>query len=253
MELFYRQLGEGPPLIISHGLFGISDNWLNIGKHLSKHYSVYIIDNRNHGLSPHHLEWNYDVMAEDIKELLDKIGAHKAVIIGHSMGGKICMRFAEIYPERIERMIVVDISPRYYEPHHHAVLDALSAVNFDIIKTRKDAEHILRSFLNEEATIQFILKNIYWKEDGKLAFRFNYEVISKNIENVGEACFEFGICTVPTLFIRGDKSNYITNADIDDIYLKFTDVICISIENAGHWVHADKPIEFIKVVEEYLL
>lgn len=252
MELFYRQLGEGPPLIILHGLFGLSDNWLNIGKHLSKHFTVYIVDNRNHGLSPHSNEWNYDVMAEDLKELMIKIKAEKAIILGHSMGGKIGMRFAEIYPEMIEKMIVVDIAPRYYEPHHHAVLDALSSIDFEVIKTRKDAETVLRTKISDEATIQFILKNIYWKEDGKLSFRFNFPVISSNIENVGLACFEFGICTVPTLFIRGGNSNYITNHDIDDIYQKFIDVNCVTINQAGHWVHADKPLEFIASVEEFL-
>jgi pimeloyl-ACP methyl ester carboxylesterase len=252
MKLFYRTFGEGTPIIILHGLFGLSDNWLNIAKHLADNYKVYVLDNRNHGQSPHSLVWNYNVMVSDLKEFINDHQLKQAVIIGHSMGGKLAMRFAEIYPENLIKLVVVDIAPRYYEPHHQKVLQALDEVDFNKVKSRKDVEAVLRKHLLDEATVQFLLKNVYWKTPDTLSFRFNYPVIRANIEQIGESCFDFGVCSVPTLFIRGEKSNYITNNDINDIYQKFLQVEVITIPNAGHWVHAENPTDFLIALKSFL-
>lgn len=252
VKLFFRKSGQGEPLIILHGLFGISDNWTTQARALSEFFTVYAVDCRNHGLSPHSSVWNFDAMSLDLLTLMNDEKITKANLIGHSMGGKICMRFAEQHPERILKMIIADIAPRYYEPHHHQVLTALNAIDFEVIKSRKQAEEVLMQYIHDNATRQFILKNIYWKENGMLAFRFNLPVISKNIESVGESMFDYGVCSVPALFIRGEKSDYINQQDIDDIYNKFIHVQIVTIPNAGHWVHAENPEAFLNAVKEFL-
>ncbi|MCC7050549.1 MAG: alpha/beta fold hydrolase [Bacteroidia bacterium] len=252
MNLFYREFGNGEPILILHGLFGLNDNWTNIAKALSAQFKIYTLDSRNHGQSPRSNEWNYDVMAADINDFLTQHCLEKVSIIGHSMGGKTAMRFAEIYPEKLKKLIVVDIAPRYYPPHHQAVIETLDNIDFSIIKSRKDAEIVLRATLNDEGIIQFILKNIYWKENNQLDFRFNYSVIRSKINEIGEANFEHGICTTPTLFIRGENSNYINLFDEEEIYQKFTSVQITTVTKAGHWVHAENPADFLKVVNSFL-
>lgn len=252
MKLYSNNYGSGPTLIIIHGLFGLSDNWASLAKRWAETFSVYCLDVRNHGQSPRSEDWNYDVMAEDILEFLNDRMIEKAFFIGHSMGGKIVMRFAEQHAERIEKMVIADIAPKYYEPHHHAVLEALNAVPLNTIKSRKEAEDILTKHIPDFGTKQFLLKNLYWKTPEQLDWKFNLEVISKNIERVGEACFEYGYCNVPTLFVRGEKSNYITKQDEEFISDHFLNSQVLSIPNAGHWVHAEAPDAFFNTVNGFL-
>jgi esterase len=253
MKLFYRKFGQGQPLIILHGLFGQSDNWNSLAKQFSEQgFEVYIVDQRNHGLSPHDEEWNYKVMSEDIYELIQDLNLQNVILLGHSMGGKTVMQFALDHENLLDKLIVADISPKYYPLHHQIVLQALDAVDFKKVKTRREAEDILNTYITDFGTKQFLLKNIYWKEDGELAWRFNLEVIIKKIENIGEATPNENSCNTPTLFIRGEKSNYILNEDLDMIHEIFPRSILETISDADHWVHAEKPKAFFDCVIDFI-
>lgn len=253
MKLFYRKLGEGKPLIILHGLFGQSDNWNMLAKQFAlSGMEVYTIDLRNHGLSPHSEEWNYEAMSNDVYELITGLNLTDVILLGHSMGGKVAMTFAFQHAELLSKLIVVDIGPKYYAPHHQQVLKALNAVDFSIVKTRKEAETVLTKYIDDYGTKQFLLKNIYWKEDNNLAWRFNLKVISEQIEQVGIQTQSPLPCTLSTLFIRGQQSKYILDSDMDGIYQQFPFSTLKTIENAGHWVHAEQPQTFFETVIEFL-
>lgn len=253
MKLFYRKFGAGQPLIILHGLFGQSDNWNSLAKQFAEAgFETYTVDMRNHGLSPHSDEWNYKVMSEDVLELINDNHLKNVVLLGHSMGGKAAMQFALDNETLLDKLIIVDIAPKYYPLHHQSVLEALNAVDFSVVKTRREAEEIMNNYITDFGTKQFLLKNIYWKEDGTLAWRFNLQVIAENIENVGEATPIDKNCNVPTLFVRGEKSTYILNEDLNLIHDLFPRSMLETINGAGHWVHAEKPKEFFDCVSEFL-
>ena len=261
MKLFFRKLGQGQPMIILHGLFGQSDNWQTLGKQFAEHgstsvttgYEVYLVDMRNHGHSPHSDQWNYNVMSNDLLELINDNILKKVILIGHSMGGKAAMQFALDHPEKLSKLIVADMAPKYYPPHHDKIIEGLKSVDFDVVKTRKEAEEQLSKYINDFGTKQFLLKNLYWKEDDKLAWRFNLEVISKNIEAVGETFnHDDKQCILPALFLRGGKSKYILDSDKGKIKRMFPRYQLRTIENAGHWLHADQPAAFFKQVIDFL-
>lgn len=253
MKLFYRKFGQGQPMIILHGLFGQADNWNTLAKQFAeKDFEVYCVDQRNHGLSPHSDVWNYYAMTEDILELINDNQLQNVILLGHSMGGKVAMQFAINHPQFLDKLIVVDIAPKYYPMHHQHVLEALQAVDFSKVKSRKEVEGILSNFISDFGTKQFLLKNLYWKTETELAWRFNLKVIVEQIENVGEALITNTICTVPALFIRGEKSNYILDEDLNSIQDVFPHFELATIADAGHWVHAEKPTEFFERVMKFL-
>jgi esterase len=253
MKLFFRQYGQtGPPLIILHGLFGLSDNWTGIAKSLSSDYTVFTVDQRNHGLSPHSEEFSFKALSEDVKELMDDQGLRKAVLLGHSMGGKTAMKLAVTYPEKVEKLIVVDISPRYYPVHHHEIIDALFSIDLRNIKSRKEAEDQLKERIEDEAVRLFLLKNLAWNDSGTLEWKMNLEGISDSIDNVGEELDPDGRYDGPTLFIRGSESIYVQDKDMPRILQHFKQASLLSVEGAGHWVHAEKPEEFLDAVLSFL-
>lgn len=254
MKLAFREFGQGQPLIILHGLFGQSDNWNTLAKGFSeKGFHVFTIDQRNHGLSPHSDIWNYDVMADDLKEFIDDHKLDNPILLGHSMGGKTVMFFEMKYTGVASKIIIADISPRYYEPHHSDVLEALNAVNFNVIKTRKEAEAILNNYLNDFGTKQFLLKNIYWRdtENNLMDWRFNLKVITNNCNNVCVKVPE-GRSNAQTLVIRGEKSNYVTESDLKDFTNYFPNYKLETILDSGHWMHAEKPKEFFEQVLRFI-
>lgn len=254
MKLAYREFGEGQPLIILHGLFGQSDNWNTLAKKFSEQgFRVFTVDQRNHGLSPHHDEWSYEAMANDLKEFIDDHQLKFPVLLGHSMGGKTVMFFELMYPGVADKIIIADIAPRSYEPHHDAVLKALHSVDFNVVKSRKDAEAIMNEYIPDFGTKQFLLKNIYWKDSDSnlMDWRFNLPVISKHYDNIGVEVPD-GFSDVDTLFIRGEKSNYITDSDLPQIKSRFPKFHLITIPSAGHWVHAEKPQEFYEAVMGFI-
>lgn len=253
MKLFYRKFGQGQPFIILHGLFGQSDNWNTLAKQFSEQgFEVYTVDQRNHGLSPHSSTWDYPAMSADLAELIADNGLRNCILLGHSMGGKTAMQFALEHPELLDKLIIADMAPRYYPPHHQSVLLGLEAVDFKHTKTRKEAETILSQHIDDFGTKQFLLKNIFWKEDGEMDWRFNLKVISEEIENVGRAIQADHSCDVPTLFIRGEKSDYVQETDLLIIREIFPRSYVETIADAGHWIHAEKPAAFFKSVMDFI-
>lgn len=252
MKLQHRILGEGKPLIILHGLFGNSDNWQTHAKRFSEYYQVILVDQRNHGHSDWSDDFSYDLLAADLRELIEDLGFEKVNLLGHSMGGKAVMRYAQLYPDSIEKMIVVDMGIKEYPMHHQQILAGIDAVNQTAMDSRSQAEQILQQFVPEVGTRQFLLKNLYWKEKNKLEWRMNVRVLEKEMSEILKALPEEEVF-VQTLFILGALSHYVLESDIPSIEDQFPDSTFISIENAGHWVHAEKPEEFINAVLEFLL
>ena len=253
MKLFYRKLGQGQPLIILHGLFGQSDNWNSLARQFAENnLEVYVVDQRNHGLSPHSDLWDYQAMSDDILELINDNKLNNVILLGHSMGGKTAMQFALDHPEMLDKLIVVDIAPKSYPPQHESVLQALQAVDFKVVKTRREVEDILSKYITDFGTKQFLLKNVFWKENEEMAWRFNLNVIVQQIENVGKALDTEKSCDIQTLFIRGEKSNYILDEDMNLIQQIFQRSMLETIAGAGHWVHAEKPKEFFECVMNFI-
>jgi len=254
MKLAYREFGAGQPLIILHGLFGQSDNWNTLAKNFAEQgFQVYTIDQRNHGLSPHATEWDYRHMAGDLNEFILTHELKNPILLGHSMGGKTVLFFQLLFPKIASRLIVVDIAPRNYEPHHQQVLAALNAVNFNAIQSRKEAELVLNSHIEDFGTKQFLLKNIYWRdnENSKMDWRFNLKVINDNYDNIGVEVPFFNDAT-RTLIVRGERSNYVNDFDIEDYKKRFSNLKVVTIADAAHWVHAEKPKAFFDEVISFI-
>lgn len=252
VPLFSKIYGEGKPLIILHGLFGMSDNWTTHAKLFAEHgWQVHAVDQRNHGRSPHTAEHSYDAMAADLEAYIDLHQLDEPVILGHSMGGKTVMNFAVRTPSKLRAAIVVDIAPKAYPIHHQAYIDAMKSVDFTKARSRKAAEAVLSSTLNSPGIIAFFMKSLYWKTKEELAWRFNLEALEEHLDMVGEA-LEHGYFDAPTLFIAGGASGYIVEADHDSILDIFPSAEIRTIEGAGHWVHAEAREAFSDVVLKFL-
>lgn len=244
--------GEGKPLLILHGYFGMSDNWKTLGNRFSQDFEVHLIDQRNHGRSFHEAEFNYQVLSDDLFNYIQSHNLEKVCLIGHSMGGKTAMFFATQHASLVEKLIVADISPRYYQPHHNAILAALNSVDFSKHNSRKLVDSQLQELIPELGVRQFLMKNIYWKSRGVLDFRFNLKVLTEKNENVGEALPKDVSFEGETLFIKGGKSNYITEAETPMINTYFPNAILKEIPKVGHWLHAENPDAFYELAIEFL-
>ena len=251
MNLHYRILGSGQPLIILHGLFGSADNWQTLAKGFAEKFKVVLVDQRNHGHAPHTDEMNYDVMADDLYELFQKENLKNAIVMGHSMGGKTAMWFAQKHEELLDKLIVVDMGLKKYPPHHQIIFDALLSLDLNLVKTRKEAEVHLRKTITDAGVLQFLLKNLYWSEREQLDWRFNLPILYREIDAILEAV-PSGRVNVDTLFIRGEKSNYILESDYETIKKQFPRSEIKTVMGAGHWVHAEKPKEFFEVVGRFI-
>jgi len=253
MILHSNIIGEGKPLIILHGFLGMGDNWKTLGKQFSEsNLEVHLVDQRNHGRSFHSNDFDYDVMAEDLKEYCNEKKLSSVVLMGHSMGGKTAMLFASKHPEFVKQLIIADISPRYYPVHHDAILKGLSNLDFNEIKSRTQAEKALANYVPEIGTRMFLLKNLYWVRKGKLALRMNLEALKTNVSEVGEALPNHSTFNKATLFLRGDKSEYIGESDEAVIHRHFPNSEIKTIANAGHWLHAENPDDFYDAVIQFL-
>jgi len=267
MKLHYRKLGQGKPVLILHGLFGSSDNWNGIGKKLAEYgstlpagrqgslttgFEVYLIDQRNHGRSPHSDGFNYQLMSDDLCEFVDDNFIEDAVVIGHSLGGKTAMTFALQHPEKVKKLIVVDISPHASQAYLYLILQGLMSIDLGVVKSRKAADEQLSLTIGDLTLRKFLLKNLYWKEQGVLNWRFNLEIINREIKAVGEGIGDEKKFDKPTLFIRGGKSDYIPNSDFAMIKNIFPEAEIKTISNAGHWVHAEAPADFLDCVIKFL-
>ncbi|MBL4862315.1 MAG: alpha/beta fold hydrolase [Crocinitomicaceae bacterium] len=252
MKLHYRELGEGKPLMILHGLFGFSDNWQTHAKKLADYYRVILVDLRNHGHSDWSDEFSYKLMVEDVHELCAELKLEDFILVGHSMGGKVAMRFAQDYESLLEKMIVVDIGMKEYPMHHEHILAGIHAVNLDNAAARREADEQMSAHIESYGVKQFLLKNLYWKEKGQLAWRMNVAILEKEMPEILSAMPEKEVM-LPSLFIRGALSNYILDEDIDALENNFPDSEVITIENAGHWVHAEAPDAFSEALLSFCL
>jgi esterase len=251
--LFSKIEGSGQPLLILHGFLGMSDNWKSLATQFAAHFQVHTLDLRNHGRSLHSSEFSYAIMAQDVFEYCQTHELSSIYIIGHSMGGKVAMTLATTHPELISKLIVADIGPKFYPQHHQLILAGLNAVDFSKKPTRSDAETILEKFIPDFGTRQFLLKNLYWKEPGQLAFRFNLAAFNENLDQIGQALPEHAQFSKPTLFIRGGNSNYILDSDFNDIKKHFPLATIQTIVETGHWLHAENPTVFYNVVVSFLI
>ena len=246
-------IGQGQAFIILHGFLGMGDNWKTLGKQFAElEYEVHLVDQRNHGRSFHHSDFDYQLMADDLLNYFKHHQIESAVVLGHSMGGKTAMLFACLYPELVSHLIVADISPRFYPIHHDGILNGLSSLDFNTIKSRGAADEQLSQYVSETGTRQFLLKNLYWVEKGKLGLRINLEALKAQVSEVGEALPTHLTFNKNTLFLRGDRSEYIGVHDYDLIKKHFSQSEIKTISRAGHWLHAENPEDFFENVVVFL-
>ncbi|HHB77718.1 MAG TPA: alpha/beta fold hydrolase [Saprospiraceae bacterium] len=240
--LNYKKYGEeGRVMVILHGLFGMLDNWNSFARHLASHCQVYIVDQRNHGRSFHSDEMSYSLMADDLKRFLLQNKLEEITLMGHSMGGKVAMYFALTYQEFIRQLIVVDIAPKSYQPKHHTIFSALRSIDLTANPTRTDIAHQLSQKIHSPAIIQFLMKNLRRNRQMQLAWKMNLKGIYEHYEEMNKWEIEGRVFEGEVLFIKGANSDYILDSDKEVIQKYFPHAEIITIEGAGHWVHAEKP------------
>jgi esterase len=254
VKLNFKEFGKGKPLVILHGLFGSLDNWFSLSKAFADKHHVYLVDQRNHGQSPHCDSHTYEEMADDLYAFFQEHKLEDAVLIGHSMGGKTAMRFAAEHSELLSKLVVVDMGVKQYPVHHDLIIRSMQALNLNNISSRSEADERLTDLLDEDDnTIQFLLKNIYrQKQDGgstKYAWRFNLDVIADDIEEMGLVISEGS--EVEALFLHGTQSKYVLESDKADILELFPHAKFKSL-NTGHWMHAQDPEGFVSAVKGFI-
>lgn len=258
MKLFYQKYGKGEPLIILHGLYGSSDNWVSIARKLESYFSVYLLDQRNHGRSPHSDLHNYNVMAEDLNEFMIDENIDKANILGHSMGGKTAMFFAQKYPEKINKLIVADISPFAYSEEfgktHEFIISSLLSLNLSKFQSRNEIDEELSKSLKQKSLRNFLLKNVKRADDNTFQWMLNLKSIQQNLSNIlsGLEIEKCKAADVETLFIKGEKSPYIQIEELDKIKIIFPKSKLITIKAAGHWLHAEQSEEVVRLIIKFL-
>ncbi|MBE0640164.1 MAG: alpha/beta fold hydrolase [Bacteroidales bacterium] len=254
MELFFRHYGKGQPMIILHGVFGVSDNWVTFAREMAGNYEIFIPDQRNHGQSPHDPTLNYFALCADLQEFIEHHHIENPIIIGHSMGGKVAMRFALENPEMTKALIVADISMRTYQRRyrHLEMIDAMMGVDFNQAESREEIEAQLKPMIKDDRVRLFAMKNLYRRQRGQFAWRLNLEAINLNMDEIFEGITSDRLYEKSALFIRGSESDYVKYEDFDQIYRNFQKADIKTIENAGHWLHVDQPEAFKKIVTEFL-
>ena len=254
MEILHsRIVGQGKPLLILHGYFGMGDNWKSHANSFTEDgFEVHLIDQRNHGRSFHSDNFDYELMVEDLHTYILHHELENVNLIGHSMGGKTVMLFAVEYPELVNKLVVADISPRMYPPHHDDILDALNSVDFSVHNSRSLVDKQLAKLIPEIGVRAFLAKSLFWKEKGLLAFRFNLQSLTENNNEVGVALPSFTFFEGETLFLKGENSGYISSSEEPIISAHFPNAKIVQIDNAGHWLHAENPKDFYKEVVSFL-
>ncbi len=252
MILHSKIQGTGSPLLILHGYFGMGDNWKSLANKFAETFEVHLIDQRNHGRSFHAYDFDYELLVEDLFKYIQHHNLEKVNLLGHSMGGKVAMLFSVTFPEFVDKLIVADISPKYYKPHHQQIIAALNAVNFQIQNTRSKIEDTLKIYIKDRGILLFLLKNVYRKSKDTYAFRFNLESLTVNNSEVGAALPSYTEFDGETLFLSGENSNYITEKEVDLIAEYFPNSKIVTVKNAGHWLHAENPTQFYNEVISFL-
>jgi esterase len=254
LSLNYKEYGSGDKIVIVlHGFLGSLDNWHSLATEWGNNgLHIYTIDQRNHGRSPHTDHHSIPLMVEDLKDFMDQHYIDSAVILGHSMGGKVAMQFALDYPDRCSKLIVADMAPREYKPGHDDVFDAIFQVSLDTIQTRKEADDAMIPYLGDFGTRQFVMKSLERSADGHYRWKFNLRTLFQDYNDVIKAIHSSHAYSGPTLFIRGGLSLYVKDSDMDDIKALFPAAAIHTIDEAGHWLHADKPKAFYEVVLNFV-
>jgi len=254
MSLNYKKSGKGTPLIILHGLFGSLDNWQTLARKFSEHFTVYLLDLPNHGRSPHFEKHNYELLSEELLKFLDEQKIEKAHFIGHSMGGKAVMKFSLLHPERVLKQIIVDIAPKKYPRGHDEIFDAFFSLNLSAIEKREDADTLMAEKISHAAIRQFLLKNLERNADSEnYEWKMNLEVLHRDYDEISAAIQSKTSVDIPTLVIRGSRSDYVSDEDLKIFRQMFPKTTMTDIENAGHWVHAEAPGELLTIVNRFLL
>jgi len=247
------ETGQGPDLVILHGVFGSGDNWMTIARRLEHRYRVFLPDQRNHGKSFHAEEFGYDLLAEDLRKWMDQRGLVKIHLVGHSMGGKAAMRFAALYPSRLYTLTVVDIAPKAYALDHHAqMLAAMQSLNLSACQSRGDLDAALRDDIPELSTRMFVLKNIERDEQGHFRWRIALGPLSRSLSCIGTALPPHPPMNIPALLVRGENSNYVTKEDWSTFLEYFPHAEFHTVPGAGHWVHADAPEQLLQILTQFL-
>lgn len=252
MNLAFEVVGKGDPLIILHGLLGSADNWRSMSRRLSAYYKVFAVDLRNHGRSPHSDIFNYDVMVADLRAFMEQQALRRIVLLGHSMGGKVAMNFAIEHSEQVDRLVIVDIAPKRYEPAKRYMLEALRSLDLTRYKSFADVDAALAAEVSGESLRQFLLKNLIRDQNGRLRWKVNLEGIYGNYDKLSRGLAPERTFDKPTLFIRGGRSNYIEDDDTPLIRQIFPQADIETLPEAGHWVHVDSPEEFFQTVLNFL-
>jgi len=268
MELFFRKYGEtGPPLVIVHGLYGSGDNWVSIARQLSSGFEVYVVDQRNHGQSPHSEHNDYPSMRDDLCEFMDKQGIEKSVLIGHSMGGKTVMNFAVKWPDRVQSLVSIDIAPKAYHDlavdshaaaNHAKMIDAMLELDLSRVDSREDIDHALSTRIGSDRIRSFLLKNVRRDKEGTFSWRINLKALRDNLDlimdglDTDQIIAEGGITGFPALFVSGARSDYIKAEDHQLIRSIFPVADFVSIPDAGHWVHSEQPDLLVKNIKYFL-
>ncbi len=254
MKLNYKEFGNRHEhtLVILHGLLGSLDNWQSLAKRFSTQYHVITVDQRNHGKSPHHPSMSYEILAHDLLEFLDDLKLDSVVLLGHSMGGKVCMQFALHHPGRVEKMIIVDVAPKAYARGHDHIFAALFAVDLEKINARNDARNMMKKYIPQEAVMQFLLKNLKRSSKGTWSWKANITILHQFYNEISGPIQCDWPFNNPVLFIKGALSNYISDEDEANIANIFPKSTLISIPNTGHWVHAEAPDEVFKLVSQFI-
>jgi pimeloyl-ACP methyl ester carboxylesterase len=244
VELNYKVVGEGQDLIILHGLFGSLDNWMSLAKQWADHFRVWLIDQRNHGKSPHSDEFSYLHMAKDLEHFIEQNEIEEPIILGHSMGGKTAMEFAVRFPQKVKKLIVVDIAPVKYKVHHYTIIEALNSIDPAGLSSRNEADEQLSKRIPEFGIRQFLLKNLERNSQGAYQWKFNLAVLEREIVPISEWAISEGSYEGPTLFVKGENSEYIQSHYAAAILEKFPNYELEEIQDAGHWVHAEQAKTF---------
>jgi esterase len=261
MKLAFKKTGSGYPVVILHGLYGSGDNWFTIAKNLSQHFEVYLPDQRNHGQSGRSDEIDYNLLTSDLEEFFNDHEIQVAHLIGHSMGGKVAMNFALKNPEKVKKLLVVDIALRAYpsegeyalQSHfHRKIINLLLSIDIQKTNSRTEIDSYLAKYIKENQVRQFLLKNLKRNNDGSFFWRLNLKSLDKNIHKLLDAVDSYNkTFKSPVLLISGKNSGYIKYSDLDDFTKVFTDFSHCELDS-GHWVHVEQAEKFMEVLKKFL-